>query len=124
MRKELTTRERNEIIGLALSYDADKYNEALNFMYENIDTMCNGNKADCRVLAAIICISTIEGINNLDRYDYFGDGGPSERVGVYRWRRILARESWQNVDGEKVEASLDLYNDEESAKEEFDKIIG
>lgn len=124
MRKELTTKERNELIGLAVDVMPDKYNEALNFMYDNIDTMCNGNKSDCRILAAIVCVSTIDGINHLDKYDCFDGGSPSSRFGVYRWGRIVGEESWENTDGEKVEASLHLYKDEDKAKEEFAKIIG
>ena len=67
MSKQLTTRERNEIIGLAVDYDSDSYNHILDFLYDR--NFCNGNKSDCRILAAIIAVSKIDDIETVEKYN-------------------------------------------------------
>lgn len=112
MRKELTTKERNEIIGLAVDYDADKYNDTLEYFYAN--KMCEGNKADARIAAAVICVSHIENISLLDKFDT----KVSDEDVVHRWGRIITLAKY-NGTAEPETIGIYICDDEEKAVKKF-----
>jgi hypothetical protein len=127
MSKELTTRERNEIIGLAIDYDSESYNNILNFitgqnLYNN--NLCNGNKADCRILAALICVANIDNINVLDQYDDFHLDEDNEDYIWYRWDRIIGSQVTKYDDENLIAwiGSIDIHPNTDSAIEKFGEI--
>jgi hypothetical protein len=115
MSKDLTTRERNEIIGLAIDYDSDSYNHILDFMYDR--NFCNGNKSDCRILAAIVAVSKIDKIETVEKYDIAeSDLGNAEYQTWYRWGRIVAEYS-SNPD--ETWGEINLWENDTKAQENF-----
>ncbi len=120
MSKELTTRERNEIIGLAIDYNSDAYNEALDFIYEKIDFICGGNKADGRILAALVVVSTIDNINQIEKFDTVQRYEDTDRYSWYRWDRIVGQESYVNG---KVSGGIQLCDNSEQAQESFKELV-
>lgn len=118
MSKQLTTRERNEIIGLAVDYDSDSYNHILDFLYDR--NFCNGNKSDCRILAAIIAVSKIDDIETVEKYNIVeADFENAEYHIWYRWGRIIGQyasnpeESW---------GEINLYDNDSQALETINSL--
>jgi hypothetical protein len=122
MPKELTTRERNEIIGLAVDYDSEYYNDILNGMFEN--NVCNGNKPDCRILAALVCVSSIDSINLLDQYDNFHLNEDNENYIWYRWGRIIGSQVTKYDNNNLIAwvGEVSIHNNPDSACSKFEDI--
>lgn len=112
MPKDLTTRERNEIIGLAIDLNADVYNKYLN---DFVDTrICEKGKSDAAIAAAVICLSTWG--DSEEPYGYADDFVQNGDTEHYRWNRSVVK-----YEPEKL-VKLDIFVSEEKAKKAINKI--
>ena len=105
--RELTTRERNECIGLAIDADLDVYHKHIDNM--NLD----GDSGDRNIAAAILTMAEWGYVDDY-KEEYEGDNVAPHMD--YRWgRSVLA------YDGKKNQYKLNIYHNKDRAKKEMTK---
>jgi hypothetical protein len=111
MPKDLTTKERNEIIGLAIDLAPEVYNNYLNNFVDN--SICGRGKLDAPIAAAIICVATWG--DSDEPYGYADDFKSDGKIEHYRWHRIIM-EAHREDSNELCKIDINVFNSEEKAK--------